>query len=80
METTARTFTGNITDMYMSVLVTLSADDRLDLIAKLSESLRHERAQREERLDLRTCFAADWSAVDADSLRDCSNYGRTVDA
>lgn len=80
METTAGTFTGSLTDMYMSVLATLSMDDRLDLIAKLSESLRHERTRREEPLDLRNCFSADWTDVDASSLRDRNNYGRTVQA
>lgn len=30
----------SITDMYMSVLSSLTADEKLDLISKLSESLR----------------------------------------
>ena len=59
----------SITDMYMVVLASLSNSDKLDLIAKLSNSMRDEADKKRTRPNLRTCFKGDWSSVDADSLR-----------
>ena len=59
----------NITDMYMTVLASLSMGDRRDLISKLTDSLRKETVQVAPPLDLRTCFSGDWSGVSAADLR-----------
>ena len=59
----------SITDMYMHILASLSNRDKLDLISKLSESMRNDADTKRTRPNLRTCFKGDWSGVDADSLR-----------
>ncbi len=69
--------TRNITDMYMKVLASLSISDKLELIAKLSSSMRSEADTKRTRPNLRTCFKGDWSAVDADSLGNHDDNGRT---
>lgn len=61
--------TRSITDMYMVVLASLSNSDKLDLIAKLSNSMRDDADKKRMRPNLRTCFKGDWSNIDADSLR-----------
>ena len=66
----------NITDMYMTVLASLSMGDRLDLISKLTDSLRKETVQAAPPLDLRTCFSGDWSGVSAADLRNNEYHGR----
>lgn len=71
--------TRNITDMYMVVLASLSNNDKLDLIAKLSSSMREGADQKRARPNLRTCFKGDWSDVDADSLRNHKYHGRTIE-
>ena len=71
--------TRNITDMYMVVLASLSNSDKLDLIAKLSNSMREGADQKRMRPDLRTCFKGEWSDVDADSLRNHDYHGRTIE-
>ena len=65
--------TRSITDMYMVVLASLSNSDKLDLIAKLSNSMRDEADKKRMRPNLRTCFKGDWSNIDADSLRSNGN-------
>ena len=60
--------TRSITDMYMVVLASLSNSDKLDLIAKLSNSMRDEADKKRMRPNLRTCFKGDWSNIDADNL------------
>ena len=60
--------TRSITDMYMVVLASLSNSDKLDLIAKLSNSMRDEADKKRVRPNLRTCFKGDWSDIDADNL------------
>ena len=72
--------TRNITDMYMVVLTSLSNNDKLDLIAKLSNSMREGADKKRLRPNLRTCFKGDWTDVDADSLRDRDYHGRTVES
>lgn len=64
------TVTRNITDTYMIVLSYLSNSDKLELIAKLSDSMRSGADTVRRRPNLRSCFKGDWSAVDADSLRE----------
>ena len=71
--------TRSITDMYMVVLASLSNSDKLDLIAKLSNSMRDEADKKRVRPNLRTCFKGDWSNIDADSLRSHDYHGRTVE-
>ena len=53
----------------MLVLASLSNSDKLDLIAKLSYSMRDGADKKRIRPNLRTCFKGDWSGVDAESLR-----------
>ena len=69
----------SITDMYMVVLASLSNSDKLDLIAKLSNSMRDDADKKRMRPNLRTCFKGDWSNIDADSLRCHDYHGRTVE-
>ena len=71
--------TRSITDMYMVVLASLSNSDKLDLIAKLSNSMRDEADKKRVCPNLRTCFKGDWSNIDADSLRNHDYHGRTVE-
>lgn len=71
--------TRNITDIYMSILTSLSDDDKLDLISKLSASMRNEKASKRVRPDLRTCFSGDWTGMVAENLRDNEYHGRRVD-
>lgn len=71
--------TRNITDMYMVVLASLSNSDKLDLIAKLSNSMREGADRKRVRLNLRTCFKGDWSDIDADSLRNHEYHGRAIE-
>ena len=70
----------SITEMYMMVLATLSNSDKLDLISRLSSSMRDEASMKRERPDLRTCLKGDWSGIDADSLRNHNYHGRTVES
>lgn len=69
----------NITDMYMMVLGSLSNNDKLDLISKLSSSMRDEATVERSRPNLRTCFSGDWSNVVAEELRNEDYHGRTVE-
>lgn len=48
----------SITDMYMSVLSSLTADEKLDLISKLSESLR--KTKKKVAADPFACYKGDW--------------------
>ena len=63
----------------MVVLESLSNSDKLDLIVKLSNSMRNGADKKRIRPDLRTCFKGDWTDVDADSLRENDYHGRTVE-
>ncbi len=71
--------TRSITDMYMVVLASLSNSDKLDLIAKLSNSMRDDADKKRMRPNLRTCFKGDWSNVDADELINHEYHGRKVE-
>ncbi|MBC5632030.1 hypothetical protein [Parabacteroides hominis] len=50
----------SITDMYMSVLSSLTADEKLDLISKLSESLRKTKKEKKVAADPFACYKGDW--------------------
>lgn len=70
----------SITDMYMSVLSSLSIDDKLDLIAKLTNSIRNTNKARSVSLDDPfSCFKGDWEDVSMDDLRESHTFTRTVD-
>lgn len=69
----------SITDMYMVVLASLSNNDKLDLISKLSSSMREDSMPKRTRPNLRTCFKGDWSEVNADELRNHEYNGRIVE-
>lgn len=71
--------TTSITDMYMLILASLSPDEKLDLIAKLSASMK-EKLASSKRPDLRTCFSGDWSGIEANALRNNEYYGRNVES
>ena len=69
--------TTNIADIYMSVLASLSVEDRLDLIAKLSSSIKNNsQAAFTPVGDLRTIFCGEWG--DVGELRDSAYTGREV--
>lgn len=70
--------TTSITDLYMLILASLSPDDKLDLIAKLSASMK-EKSEISKRPDLNTCFSGDWSVIDATALRNNEYFGRSVE-
>ena len=72
--------TRNSIDMYMVVLSSLSNSDKLELIARLSNSMREDADKKRMRPNLRTCFKGDWSGIDADSLRNHEYHGRAVDS
>ena len=67
--------TRSITDMYMVVLSSLSNSDKLDLIAKLSNSMRDDADKKRVRPDLRSCFKGDWSDVDAERHQEGYQHG-----
>lgn len=70
--------TTSITDLYMLILASLSPDDKLDLIAKLSASMK-DKSEVSKRPDLSTCFSGDWSDIDATALRNNEYFGRNVE-
>lgn len=70
--------TRSISDMYMPILSSLSDEDKLDLISKLSDSIRLNSTSKPCRPDLRTCFSGDWSGMVAEDLRDSEYHGRPV--
>lgn len=75
----------SITDMYMSVLISLSVDEKLDLISKLTDSIRN-RKQTEvvETADPFACYKGDWGnelspQEYAEGLRESHTFNRTVE-
>ena len=68
--------TTSIADMYMTMLATLSVDDILDLIAKLSSSIINTKTREEISDDLHTMFCGVWG--NADDLRNSEYVGREV--
>lgn len=69
----------NISDIYMSVLASLSNKEKLDLISKLSASMRDETVGRRQHPNLRKCFSGEWSDVDAQELRNHEYHGRDIE-
>lgn len=75
----------SITDMYMSVLISLSVDEKLDLISKLTDSIRNnKRTETIESVDPFECYKGDWgnelsSQEYADFLRKSHTFNRTVE-
>lgn len=71
--------------MYMSVLSSLSNDDKLDLIAKLTDSMRSKKKKSSKAVtDIFSCFHEDWGGNAtpekiADELRHSRTFNRTVD-
>lgn len=60
---------------------TLSDDDKLDIIAKLSVTMRKSGNGKKKRPDIRTCFSGEWendkpTDVVADELRESRYYER----
>ena len=66
----------NVTDMYMSVLASLSVSDRLDLISKLSASIKKDSKENTATSDLMTMFCGDWR--DVAELRNDKYFGREI--
>lgn len=78
--------TGCITDVYMSVLTSLSNDEKLDLIAKLSDSMRRKKtvSRKKKGLEIFDCFHEDWGGDAspeqiAEDLRNARTFTRTVE-
>lgn len=51
--------THHVSDFYMPMLLNLSDDDKLDLIARLSFTM-HSVNKKKARPDIRHCFSGDW--------------------
>lgn len=68
----------NISDIYMTVLGSMSTKDKLELIAKLSDSISKEKKEF-PRPNIRTCFKGDWSNVSARGLRSTRYHGRKIE-
>ena len=75
----------SVIDMYMQVLSSLSDDEKLDLIEKLTNSLRQKRKKKIEKTDMSVfdCFHEDWggegsSEEVADALRKARHFEREV--
>ena len=69
----------SITDMYMSVLSSLSIDEKLDLIAKLSNSIRNKKEEKVIESDPFACFSGDWSDISAEELQEARTFTRTIE-
>ena len=74
----------SVTDMYMSMLSSLSNDEKLDLITKLSESMRKKKTNPERTKELFSRFNEDWGGNRtpeeiAEDLRNSRVFTREVD-
>ena len=75
----------SITDMYMSVLSSLSVDEKLDLISKLSNSIRELRKKESvAEADPFACYKGDWGSElspseEAERLRAERTFTRSVE-
>ena len=74
----------SITDMYMGVLSSLTKDEKLDLITKLSESMKTKRTSSKNIKEIFSRFNEDWggnkSPEDiADDLRKSRVFTRTIE-
>lgn len=64
----------SVSDFYMPMLLNLSDDDKLDIIAKLTSTMRSSSKKKHTRPNLLNCFSGDWdneksSTEVADELR-----------
>lgn len=64
----------SVSDFYMPMLLNLSDDDKLDIIAKLTNTMRSSSKKKNSRPNLLNCFSGDWeneksSKEVADELR-----------
>ena len=71
----------SITDMYMSVLISLSVDEKLDLISKLTDSIRNKQKEKAiESADPFACYHGNWGDdLFAEELRKSHTFTRNVD-
>ena len=69
----------SVTDMYMSMLSSLSIDEKLDLIAKLSNSIRSRKEVKEMDVDFFSGFSGDWSDISAEDIRESRTFTRNVE-
>ena len=69
----------SVTDMYMSVLSSLSIDDKLDLITKLTNSIRNKKEVKISDEDWFASFSGNWNDISSESLRESRTFTRTVD-
>lgn len=71
--------TGNVSDFYLPFLVNLSDDTKLDIIARLTVSMRKVNKTKKKRPDITKCFSGDWDNDKstnevADELRNARYY------
>ena len=71
----------SITDMYMSVLISLSVDVKLDLISKLTDSIRNIQKEKTiESVDPFACYHGNWEDdLSAEELRKSHTFTRNID-
>ena len=74
----------SITDMYMGILSSLTNDEKLDSIAKLSESMKEKRKPRKDIKEIFACFNEDWGGDStpeeiAEDLRKSRVFTREVE-
>ena len=74
----------SVTDMYMSMLSSLSNDEKLDLITKLSESMRKNKTNPKRTKELFSRFNEDWGGNRtpeeiAEDLRNSRVFTREVE-
>lgn len=74
----------SVTDMYISMLSSLSNDEKLDLITKLSESMRKNKSNPKRTKELFSRFNEDWGGNRtpeeiAEDLRNSRVFTREVE-
>lgn len=74
----------SVTDMYMSMLSSLSNDEKLDLITKLSESMKKNKSNPKRTKELFSRFNEDWGGNRtpeeiAEDLRNSRVFTREVE-
>ena len=74
----------SVTDMYMSMLSSLTNDEKLDLITKLSESMRNKNTNPKRIKELFSRFNEDWGGNQspeeiAEDLRNARVFTREVE-
>ena len=74
----------SVTDIYMSMLSSLSNDEKLDLITKLSESMRKKKTNPKRTKELFSRFNEDWGGNQtpeeiAEDLRNSRVFKREIE-